>query len=232
MNVFTVALIGPDGAGKTTVGRRLERALPLPIKYIYMGVNIEASNVALPTTRMLDALRRARGAPSAGGPPDASKRKPRSKSAPKRFLRETKSVLSLTNRLAEEWYRQARAWYYLSRGRIVLFDRHFFSDYYAHDISLDAGERSFSRRVHGFMLKRLYPRPDLVILLDAPPELLWKRKQEGTLEALTRRREEYLRLREIVEDIAIVDATQPEETVFNEVSRLILDRSKNGAARA
>jgi thymidylate kinase len=232
VSVFTVALIGPDGAGKTTVGRRLERALSPRVKYIYMGVNIEASNVALPTTRVIDALRRARGGASAGGPPDATKRAPRPKSAHKRFLRETKSVLSLTNRLAEEWYRQIRAWYYLSRGRIVIFDRHFFSDYYAHDISLDAGERSFSRRVHGFMLKRLYPKPDLVILLDAPAELLWQRKQEGTLEALTRRRDEYLKLRELVDDIAIVDATQSEEAVFTEVSRLILDRSKNGVAGA
>jgi shikimate kinase len=31
---FTVALIGPDGAGKTTVARRLQRELALPVEYV------------------------------------------------------------------------------------------------------------------------------------------------------------------------------------------------------
>jgi hypothetical protein len=64
--MFTVALIGPDGAGKTTIGRRLEHALPRPVKYIYMGVNLDSSNVMLPTTRLVKAIKRALGAPPAG----------------------------------------------------------------------------------------------------------------------------------------------------------------------
>jgi len=31
---FTVALIGPDGAGKTTVARALEGVLPFPVEYL------------------------------------------------------------------------------------------------------------------------------------------------------------------------------------------------------
>src|SRR5439155_10211002 len=61
MTGFTVALIGPDGAGKTTVSRRIEQSLPVPVKYIYMGVNTDASNVMLPTTRAIHALKRLRG---------------------------------------------------------------------------------------------------------------------------------------------------------------------------
>ncbi|MGH3091699.1 MAG: hypothetical protein ACRDOG_05135, partial [Gaiellaceae bacterium] len=55
---FTVALIGPDGAGKTTVARRLEGSLEGPVKYLYMGVNPDASNHLLPTTRLAHALKR------------------------------------------------------------------------------------------------------------------------------------------------------------------------------
>ena len=44
----TVALVGPDGAGKTTVARRLEGALEIPVRYLYMGVSADSSNVDPP----------------------------------------------------------------------------------------------------------------------------------------------------------------------------------------
>src|SRR5690606_16626163 len=50
--VFTVALIGPDGAGKSTISRKVVEMLDIPAKYLYMGVNLEASNLMLPTTRL------------------------------------------------------------------------------------------------------------------------------------------------------------------------------------
>ena len=59
---LTVALVGPDGAGKSTISARLRQAaLPAPVKTIYMGVNLEASTLMLPTTRLLLAAKRARG---------------------------------------------------------------------------------------------------------------------------------------------------------------------------
>ena len=99
-----------------------------------------------------------------------------------------RSGLSLANRMCEEWFRQGLAWYYQFRGQIVLFDRHYFSDYYAYDIAAGNGGRPLGRRIHGFMLKYLYPKPNLIIYLDAPAELLFARKGEGTLKALEHRR--------------------------------------------
>ena len=225
MTAFTVALIGPDGAGKTTIGRRLEKSLPLPVRYLYMGVNAEASNALLPTTRVLRAIRRRRGAPPQGGPPDPRPTARERRGGVRDALREARSLLRLAHRLSEEWFRQALAWYHVSRGRVVLFDRHFFADYYAHDISSAEGSPVLSRRLHGFVLQHLYPRPDLMILLDAPAPLLWRRKQEGTLEALTRRRDEYLRLRDGLGGVEIVDVAQPEDRVLRDVTRLILARA-------
>jgi thymidylate kinase len=222
MKAFTVALIGADGSGKTTVGRTLERTLPIPVKYIYMGINAEVSNVLLPTTLLIRALKRGRGAYAAGLPRGALK-KPQAKGTVGRVLRGTSSMIGLANRLAEEWFRQWVAWYHTRRGTIVVFDRHFYFDYYDHDI-VPASERSWSRAVHGYMLRHLYPKPDLVILLDAPAEVLWERKPEGTLDALARRREEYLRLRGQIGSFAIVDAALPEEAVVHEVARVILER--------
>ena len=59
----TVALIGADGAGKTTVARRLPDLLPVPVRYLYMGVSTDSSNVMLPTTRVTRRIKRATGAP-------------------------------------------------------------------------------------------------------------------------------------------------------------------------
>ena len=48
-----VALIGCDGAGKTTVAEMLMSRHPFPVRYVYMGVNAASSNISLPTTRLV-----------------------------------------------------------------------------------------------------------------------------------------------------------------------------------
>jgi thymidylate kinase len=73
------------------------------------------------------------------------------------------------------------------------------------------------------MLNRVYPKPDLVIYLDAPAEVLFARKGEGTIEALERRRQEYMSLRGVVKHFAMVDATQSEDLVARDVTTLIWD---------
>jgi thymidylate kinase len=207
---FTVALIGCDGAGKTTVARALERAAGLPVRYLYMGVSAESSNRQLPSTRVAHAIkRRAAARPGRGSPPHAVRRAGR-------------SALRLANRLAEEWYRQLIAQAFLTRGSIVVFDRHFLADYHAFDVA-GAG-RPLSRRIHGWMLMHAYPRPDLVVLLDAPPEVLFARKGEGTLASLARRREDYLGLdgtSGIDCAFAVVSATQPVDAVVADVARIV-----------
>jgi thymidylate kinase len=219
---FTVALIGPDGAGKTTIARRLEELLPVRVTYVYMGVNPDSSNYLLPTTRLVHAVRRAR---SAKRDKDCPRDTPRPERAPPkgtlgRSLRSARSFLRLANRLAEEWHRALVASLHRRHGAIVVFDRHFYADYYAYDVARNPG-RSASRRLHGFVLSRLYPRPDLVICLDAPAELLLERKGEGTLESLTRRRREYLELGRVLRRFAVVDASRPPDQVTHDVVKLI-----------
>jgi thymidylate kinase len=221
LTMFTVALIGPDGAGKTTVARELERVLAIPAKYVYMGVNWEASNHLLPTTRLVQRIRRLAGGerPSGGRPPSRSAR-PTGGPLARRMRRNAWRTLSLANRLGEEWYRQLLAWSYVLRGTIVIFDRHFFPDYHAHDI---AGKRprTLDRRIHGFLLRRVYPKPSLVVYLDAPSDVLLARKGEGTRESLEQRRHEYLDLAGEVRRFVRVDASRPLDDVVRDVAEIV-----------
>ena len=222
--MVTIALIGADGAGKTTIGRRLEDELPIPAKYLYMGVNAAAGNHVLPTTRLVRAIKRARGAaPDTAGPPDplAARLPSSGGGVVKRLRRSARASLRLANRLAEEWHRQLLAWRHQRRGQVVIFDRHYFSDYLAYDIAGGPG-LPLSRRIHGFLLARAYPRPDLVIFLDAPAQVLLDRKGEGTLESLERRRGDYLAVAGHCRRFEVVDATRPVDDVLDEVAQLVL----------
>jgi len=208
---FTVALIGCDGAGKTTVARALERESGLPVRYLYMGVSAESSNRQLPSTRIAHAIKQ-RAGPGPGPRPRGVRR----------ARQAARSTLRLANRLAEEWYRQLITQTFLTRGSIVIFDRHFLADYHASDIA--GTGRPLSRRIHGWMLMHAYPRPDLVVLLDAPPEVLFARKREGTLASLARRREDYRGLAGaagIARSVAVVSATPPVDTVVADVTRIV-----------
>lgn len=222
---FTVALVGPDGTGKTTVSRRLAAVLPFPVKTIYMGINPETSGLMLPTTRLLLSLRHMRGRRTdlvaSSDPARAAARPPDEYPA---VVRGARSGLALLNWLAEEWFRQGVAAYHKLRGSVIVFDRHFYADYYHFDVAPTShSSRPIARRVHGFHLAHLYPKPDLVVCLDAPAQIVAGRKREATVEWLERRRQQYLELAETVESFVVVDAAAPLDQVTNDVARVILD---------
>lgn len=213
----SVALIGADGAGKSTVAREVVRRLPFDAGYLYMGVNLEASHVMLPTTRLALAIKRRRGGRSdmTVGHGESRLRGVGPISAARRILR-------MTNWLAEEGYRAVLARRIQRRPAMVVFDRHFFCDYYASAIAPGDEPRPLDTRIHGYVLRRWYPLPELTLFLDAPPEVLVARKDGDTVEAVAKRRREYLDLEQVMSAFQIVDANRPiREVVDDVIARIV-----------
>lgn len=218
--MFSVTLIGPDGAGKTTITRRLHASGLLPFRYLYMGVNIGASNAALPTSRLVAWLkRRARPSVASSGAPDGAAT-PRRRGTRSRI----RAAARLANRLAEEWFRQVISWSYQLRGYVVLYDRHFALDF-APEITGEQS-RALEHRIHRWFLTYLYPRPDLIVFLDAPGEVLFARKGESSIEELERRRQGFLRMGARLPGFVRVDATAPLEEVYQQVAACIVRYSE------
>jgi thymidylate kinase len=124
--------------------------------------------------------------------------------------------------VAEEWFRQVVAEYHRRRGAIVVFDRHFYADYYHFDVAT-GGRRSVASRVHGYLLEHAYPKPDLVICLDAPGSVLYERKHEASPEWLEQRRRQYLQLADVVPAFVVVDVDRPLDVVTREVATVITE---------
>jgi thymidylate kinase len=220
--MFSVAFIGPDGAGKTTISRRLEQLLPLPVKYLYMGGSRGSSNHMLPTTRLIEIIKRLRGRkPVEAAAERGIDHARHSRGGVKRAAASLGMSLSLVNQICEEWYRQGLSWYYQFRGHIVIFDRHFFFDYHSYDAVRSNQEQPLRRGVHLFIMDRLYPKPDLVIYLDAPADVLFTRKGEGTLTRLENQRQGFLQMRGKFRNFFVLDASQPEGDVARVASDLI-----------
>lgn len=134
--------------------------------------------------------------------------------------KEPRGALSSVMKLGWLWLNWWLGWWKSlrkdSRDGFVLFDR------FHGDLLVDPRRYRYGGPMWVARLAcRLMPRPDLVLFLDADPEVLLSRKREVPREALVRSREAYLRLAESQPWIRVIDASRPLETVVAEVRREI-----------
>lgn len=196
---FSVALLAPDGAGKSTLSSALADDPILKARRIYMGGNLEARTIGLPTTAWLHRRLKAQNGKTGG----------------RDLFHSFLQALNFCNKLLEQWLRTFSARYHLLHGRIVIFDR------YVYDSWMNKKSVTLWKRLRRVLFESQLPKPDLVILLDAPGEVLFERKGEHTAVWLEEQRQRYLALRERIPHLYVVDASQPAEQVKNEAIDLI-----------
>ena len=153
-----VAVLAPDGAGKSTLVERLRTTLPLPVVTLYGGAYGDAltrRTVRLPGARLLSRM----------------------------------AILGAAG-LRARWARRRR--------RIALFDRH----------PMEVERAGLRRRA----LRLTTPRPDLVLVLDAPTDVLLQRSDEHDAATIDRMRRRYASLADR-ENVEIIDADRPADLV-------------------
>ena len=169
-----IALLAPDGAGKSTIANQLRTHFFFPVDSVYMGLY--------------------------SGPGRAHGR-----------LR----GLSGLRLIVLQWQRYLRARGHQAQNHAVIFDR------YTYDALLPAASASRLARTRRWILARACPAPDLVVVLDAPGDLLFSRKKEHSARVLEQQRQAYLHLQAVLPSSVVVDATRKPEQVRRTVTALL-----------
>lgn len=205
---LSIAVLGPDGAGKSAVCAALAKAsraeLPfraIEIQHLYQR--------ALPR---LSELRQGRVRRTPAAP--ATVHDPHGKRAHWLGV----SVLCLLYAAVDQWL--SLLWYArskLAKNYLLVHDRHML------ELRVDPKRLRFAGPPWlACCLSRLFPMPDLVILLDAPAEVLQSRKQEVPFEETRRQREAYSDLVAGLAEGHIVRADRPLQEVVADVKRTIV----------
>jgi thymidylate kinase len=222
--MFSVALVGGDGAGKTTIAKCLEESFPLPVKQIYMGISPISSNYALPTTRFVRYLKIRRYKKQNG---ESGEITPESLSLHLHYRSVERGpvwVMARTvNRLLGTIYRNIISLNYMTRGYVVIYDRHLLFELSPDVINGKKQPQPLDQKFLHWLLSNIFPKPDIVFFLDADPEILYSRKGEATLEHLAMRREAILSQGKKVPNFIQVDASQPLDNVTAFVTQHILE---------
>jgi len=216
---FTVAIVGPDGVGKSTLGRTM--AENPGVSYRYFG----NQGTFLPTTKLIYKVWNSKQGKSVSRSMTQNDGGEKKRSRPKQRSWKDK-LKDVSSRPLLQWHHAAEMGArYLSEiidsdQNIIIFDR------YVYDMCIDqlqgGSEPSWKRALIKFYLD-YFPRPDMLVMLVADPELIYQRKQEKTPTQLRDYMDSYrelVRLYKFDDKMLAVEEFQTEKSEAETVDRL------------
>jgi thymidylate kinase len=192
-----VQIVGPDGAGKSTLVERVmdEIGNRLPVHRSYWRPG------ALPMPRQLV------GRGTGGLVTDPHGRDLQG------HLRATVRLLYYAaDFIVGHWLIYCPV---LARGGIVIVERGW------QDVIVDNQRYLIPSRLPARLLGRLIPRPDVIFILDAPPETILERKRELSLDEINRQLREWKATARARREVMTLDARQDASALAATVVRRI-----------
>ena len=221
----SIAIIGQDGAGKTTISNMVLERLPYKMKYIYMGRNVDSSNYFLPTSKIIHLYKIYKYKKKHKVADNKTAKKLSLHEIDQDRKKDTRgkigAFLRLLNRLAEEWYRLMISLSYQKRGYLVIYDRHFLVDSIPDKLDTEKSRKRLTTRIHDWVLTNLYEKPNIIFFLHAPAEVLFARKGEATIEYIRAKNEAFLEYGKKTKGFEVIDVTQSAEKVYEDVKEKI-----------
>ncbi len=105
----------------------------------------------------------------------------------------------------------------LMRPSLIIFDRYYY------DLLIDPKRYRYGGSMwFANLISKFVPKPNIVILLDAPVSVLQSRKQEVPFAETKKQRNAYLQYIKSIENGVVIDASEPLPNVIHNVEKIIM----------
>jgi|GEM_PF-2584040 len=209
-----VALLGPDGSGKTTLANEIAKKKAFNSKYVYMGNN----NHILPTRRVLKLIFGNRNSKN-NKPKSGMRNSNQDATIPvKGKGREVIAVLRFVHDLID-YYLRYYIYNYLNskKGWLVINDRYIYDMLLSRDIV-------YNLPIVKKIILRFYPAPDFAFILKAPAEIMLIRKGEHTINILNAMEEKYRTFSEYLQNCFYIPTNNSIDESVNQISLIIFEK--------
>jgi len=223
---LTIALIGPDGVGKSTVISELSNSFPLGIKSVYMGWSDHENTLKLPTSKWLyRRYNKTKTSPITEASADnASPQKEQVMASTQKI--HWKQFPGIVNEIAEQYTRYFYAKYYKFRGAFVLYDRYVY-DQFIFNSTAKEEEIKPQDKILAKFFKHFFPEPNLTILLAGDAELIHQRKNELPAEEIAKRIALYEKIGSTMKNFHVIDVNVELKLEIKHITQIIWQEFKN-----